>query len=69
MDFFAVEQDPFGKRGFPRIDMGADPDVAHCGNITRHAREVPPEIRGQRGVKYIRAGRGIESPAAKRIFP
>jgi hypothetical protein len=49
--------------------MGADPDVAHCGNITRHLREIPPEIRGQKAIKYIRAGCDIESSAAKRIFP
>jgi hypothetical protein len=36
VDFVAVKQDPLGKGSFPRIDMRADPDIPHPGNVDAH---------------------------------
>jgi hypothetical protein len=36
VDLFAVEEDPFRQRRLPGIDMGADPDIPHFGDICLH---------------------------------
>jgi hypothetical protein len=36
MDFFAVKEDPLGQRRLSGIDVGADADVPHSGDICAH---------------------------------
>jgi hypothetical protein len=36
VNFFAVKQNTLGKGCFPRIDVRANPDVPHSGNVDAH---------------------------------
>jgi hypothetical protein len=36
VNFIAVKQNTLGKGGFPRINMRADPDIPHPGNVDAH---------------------------------
>ena len=58
VDLLAIEQDPLGQGGFARVDVGADADVAHSGNVGRHGKQnLIDKLR--RGFLWMPPERGV----------
>jgi hypothetical protein len=58
VDFVAIKENPFRKRRFSGINMRADTDVTHLGNVDAHIF-ITPYIKGNPKTSVFRDPKGF----------